>query len=288
MRARFLVVPVGLLLVAGCKRHRTPPPRSDEGPTRQAKATCDAAGRYRFRFRSNNQDGWWFRFAVRDGKATLVDRVPMLELDPGPLELDAAGCRVTVGAHSKWAGDVEVAVTLDPESRRFSGTLSRTKALSEDEKRVAVTGVKGPGPPRPAAPCLVPGLYELALDKKVAWKNEDATDDRDCSYAADLASPIAVRVEPFGDALAITRYDVDPPHEQSGASSEATSRDDCHATLALGRDVLTLEAELTFTPARIEGKATRVSYQIEEDGEEGESVWTCVASGVPLVGTRIR
>lgn len=250
---------------------------------------CDLSGTYRFRFLSNGQEGWWFRFRVEDQSATLLEPIDVLALDAGPLRLttDPQKCQLVLGTEGRAVGELTVSLTLDSNTS-FTGRLNRTKAHNEAEKARVIHGVRDEGPPQPDAACVVPGIYELALDPKVAWKNSDPPDDRSCADAPSFVSPVFVRVEPFGETLAVTMRDYEPPHAETWASDKLVRHGDCEITVELGDDTLQLEARLELSTDGITGTATYADYQIVEDGFEGENIWDCVGHDIPVTGTLVK
>src|SRR6185312_8896234 len=90
-----------LVLIVACKKGPeekvAPAPVSPKPVVVVADAApvaCNIDGSYRTRFRSNGTDGWWFPFTISGGKAQLTQKVGMLDLLPGPLDLAVDGCKV--------------------------------------------------------------------------------------------------------------------------------------------------------------------------------------------------
>ncbi len=255
-----------------------------------AAAGCTLDGTYRFRFRSNGHDGWWFRVKVAGRTATLIEGVDMLGLRGGPIAVttDPKRCTLALNATTAAGGDIAVALALDPRTSSFTGTLTRTHAIVAGDKQQAIHGVRDDGPPHADAACIVPGIYELRFDPAVAWINEDRDDDRDCSGAPDLASPLYVRVEPFGHDLAVTLREPQLPYKEAWADSAVTRGGPCTAAVDLGDGTTSVSLELTFSGNELTGTAVTSSYQIVEDGTDGENIWTCVGANVPISGRRVR
>jgi len=210
---------VAAAVAIGCgpppARHPAPPPRAEKPAP--AATGCTVDGTYRFRFRSNGHDGWWFRVEVAGTSATLLEGVDMLGLSAGPIAVtaDPKQCTLALRATTAAGGDIAVDLDLDPQTSTVAGTLTRTRALVADEKQQTIRGVRDDGPPHSDAACIVPGIYTLTFDPQVAWINEDHDDDRDCNAAPELASPLYVRVEPFGHELAVTLREPQAPYEEA-------------------------------------------------------------------------
>ena len=160
-------------------------------------------------------------------------------------------------------------------------------AAPPPEKHQSIRGVRDDGPPHSDAACIVPGIYALSFDLAVAWSNEDRDDDRDCSEAPYLASPLFVRVEPFGHDLTVTLREPQAPYEDEGADSSVSRSGPCTAVVDLGDGSTSATLQLTFSGDEIAGTAATASYQIVEDGTEGENIWTCVGANVPISGHRV-
>lgn len=295
-RMRSAAILVVLMISGGCKQEKQPQAASGSAsvattptpaPSDAPAETCEPSGTYRFRFRSNGHDGWWFRFEIQGGKATLVEKVEVLGLKPGPLELavDPAACKLRIRVKSDAVGELSLAIALDAKAGTFKGSFTRTKG-SANEQTLEIAGVRDLGPPRPAAACIVPGLYELTYGE-ATWKNVDAEDDRSCGDADNYALSAFVRVEPFGTSLAITKRESLTPYEEAWATDKLTQLDPCNVTLALSGDNASFEAKLTFTPEGITGIASRAVTEIVEDGDEGRGIWECVAENVPISGKRV-
>jgi hypothetical protein len=255
------------------------------GSAARAAATCDLAGGYRLRFTSNGSSGWWFRFTVTGDKATLDEGAAVLALDPGPLDLklDTATCSLVLGAKSSAVGDATMTLAVDPKTHAVTGTLVRTKAINEKEKSTTVAGVhdgaavKGPA-------CVTAGIYKLGVDPKATWKNKVPDDDRDCK---DRWIDTYVRVEPYGDTVAISNRGYDPPHGEHSGSDKVTKIDECNANLELSGEGYELAAKVTFAADKITATASSASVQVIEDGDDGENIWDCEAKDAPLVFTRV-
>lgn len=250
-----------------------------------AAPTCDLAGRYRLRFSSNGSTGWWFRFTVAGDKATLDEAAGVIAMEPGPLELktDPATCSLVLGMKSSAVGDATMTLAVDPKTHAVTGTFVRSKAIDDKEKSTTVAGVHdGAAAKGPA--CVPAGIYKLGVDPKAAWKNKEPDDDRDCT---DRWIDVFVQVEPYGDTVAITNRDFDPPHGERYGSDKLTKLDECTANLELSGEGYELAAKLTFATDKITATASSVSVQVVEDGDDGENIWDCVAKDAPLVFTRV-
>lgn len=301
MNKWLLVAPI-VLALTGCKKD---PAKSNPGKSAEQEASttreaelekkssapeCKLDGTYRFRFSSNGHSGWWFRFSVKGTDASLLEEAEVLGLESGPLELARNDeiCELTVGTKSDATGKLSIAIKVDPASNRFAGKLTRTKALSEEDKNVEITGVRDDGAPRSKAECVVAGYYKLEFDERVAWKNEQEIDDRPCDDAPDFASPMVLRVEPFGETLVITARETDPPYKETFAEDSISQDGDCNVTVKLTDENTTLEANIAFAKTKLSGTATRATYQIVEDGEMGENIWTCIGTKVPISAVKVQ
>ena len=214
----------------------------------------------------------------------------MLGLSAGPIAVtaDPKQCTLALRATTAAGGDIAVDLDLDPQTSTVAGTLTRTRALVADEKQQTIRGVRDDGPPHSDAACIVPGIYTLTFDPQVAWINEDHDDDRDCNAAPELASPLYVRVEPFGHELAVTLREPQAPYEEAWADSTVTRGGPCTAVVDLGDGMTSATLQLTFRGDEIAGTAATTSYQIVEDGTDGENIWTCIGVDVPISGHRMR
>ncbi len=295
---RFLLLTGALVLAASSCKKDPPTPAAVAQPSdtvhgKQAetsKPECKLDGFYRFRFESNGQKGLWFRVEVSGAKAKLLEDVDVLALKAGPLvqTTDPTNCELTLAAQSRTVGDLKIAVKQDAKTNTFTGRLARTKATLEKDKNIVISGVFDDGPPRDAAACVVPGIYKIVLDTKPKWKPEEEGDDRDCSGAADYASPMFIRLEPFGKELAVTFRKLDPPYGEAWATDSQIRHGDCELSVNLKDESTRLEARLGLAADRITGVASRASYEIVEDGPEGDGIWTCVGTKVRLTGTLVR
>ncbi len=294
---------LALLFSASCSKEKenskkTNPPVPEpatkvapENPTpaeasRPSASACDFEGDYRVHFSSNNQDAWWFRFQIKGDQATLLRPVSVLSLQPGPLGLlaDSKACTLQLTTKNKVVGDLSMKLTLDSKTNAISGTLQRSIASSEAEKNTKVTGVfDGKAPPTHAS-CFVPGLYQFEFDNSFKWKNTDPDDDRDCSSAAKLASPFVLKLEPFLDTVAVTTHESYPPFEEAWPGATLTKKGDCEYSLKMSNEELNIAATLTLTADGIIGIADKADYQIVEDGEAGEEMWSCEVSAAKLSG----
>jgi hypothetical protein len=254
-----------------------------------AAVACTLDGNYRFRFASNGTAGWWFRFSAKDGKATLSEEVSVLGLEPGPIVFTAKpeACQFTIAIRTTKKEEISVALTLDSKANTVSGTLEREMAFDPKDKKVEVTGVRDEGEPKSASSCVVPGLYKLEFDPKFEWKNSDEEDDRDCSRASVFASPMVLKLEPYGESLALTLREPDAPYDSAWPSDVLTRTSDCEVRLQLSDETTTLDSKLVLSADGITGRATKVTHQIVEDGEDGENIWDCVGENVPVTAIRI-
>jgi len=248
---------------------------------------CALDGNYRLRFHSNGTGGWWLRLELRGNSARLAAKDVMSVLPDGPLALTTSDCSATIRGKTDHSGDVTLAFTLDPKTNVVTGLLSRSKGGEPNNgaDTVPITGRRDVGAPNAPA-CIHPGIYELAVGK-TKWKLDQGHPRvGTCADFADLAKA-TVRVEPFGDDLVIDEVDTDK-HEQGFARGKVTKHfGDCEYGLDLAIHDFSFAGTITFAGDKLVGSARTARYQFFEDGEAGENLWACKATGAPIEGTRI-
>jgi hypothetical protein len=277
---------IAVVALAACKRESAPdaPPRMKMVNLSREGCNVDAA--YRIRFRSNNTDGWWLRLAIAGDSAHLTAHDVMTVLPDGPLALTRDECKATIRANTDHSGDVTLAFVLDPATNVITGTLSRTKGgeLNNGADTTPISGRRDIGPPK-APPCIKPGIFALKIGK-TKWKLSQGTPRAGtCADFTDLAHA-TVRVEPFGDELVIDEVDSDK-HEQGFSRGKVTKKSDCEYDLELAIQDFSFAGTITFAGDKLTGTARTTRYQFFEDGEAGENLWACKASGAPIEGTRV-
>jgi len=275
---------------APTKTPTTNEPRSDE--TRAP--TCEREGDYRFAINANGSQ-WWLRFAVEGDEAELLEPVEVLGLDAGALVLDPVDeddpCHVVVRATGPVVGELTLELDLNPadptsSDPKIGGVLTRTKVVSEGDERHEVLGVHDHDPP--AVPtCVTPGVYRVELGAAAEWRLEVPDDALDCEFSTEAASPIYLRVERFGGVPMVTLLQEAQLNSPAFVPLAFDTDGDCAIGFKLSDGQTALEAYLSFTPGELSGVAGRVEYEVVEDGEEGRGIWTCVADGVLLHGSRV-
>jgi hypothetical protein len=254
---------------------------------------CDLDGRYRLRFRSNGDSGWWLRVRVAGTTAALLEPVPMLELATGPLRVtaDANACKLALDTHSEHAGEIHIALLVDRTTGWVDGTLTRTRKVEPDDSPAPIIGAHDVGAIQAPA-CLHPGVFELAIDRKATWQTGgDPPAGLDCRMFG--RSPITrrVRIEPLQDQLVIDGVD---EHDQLTAIRGKVNRiGPCELVLELFdrfesipeyRQLLV--ARLTLHGDTLAGEAASV-VQVLNDPQSGDPRWSCTAKRVAVDGKRI-
>ena len=103
-----------------------------------------------------------------------------------------------------------------------------------------------------------------------------------------MAFPQVLRVESFGSDIAVGLRESDPPFEEDHPTTTFKRLGPCKVEVTTAAENFGLKAELTIAGDTLGGPAT-VSYQMVEDGPEGDGLWTCVTKGkVTVSGTRIK
>jgi hypothetical protein len=284
MRRVWMVV----FVVVACKKGPDDKPAPAPKPAvaiDAAVAACNVDGSYRTRFKSNGSEGWWFPFTIAGGKAQLTQKVPMLDLEPGPLGLAVDGCKVKVTTKSDHAGDVTLAFTLDPNANTFAGQLNRMKPADEPPSQ-PVTGRRDVAPL--ATACLRPGVFHLVMTTK-KWKLSEGEPrfGMTCKEMGDPVTQATVRIQPYGDELIVDEVSGEPDYGQSFERGEVKKLGDCDLELKLAIQDFDFTAKLTLAGDKITGTASDAHYQFFEDGDAGENLWGCKAKNIPITGTRV-
>jgi hypothetical protein len=238
-----------------------------------AASACELAGDYRLQFRTNGSEGWLLRFSIADGKGTFTEPQVMLGVDRAPLTavtLDAAACKLNVRGSGLSSGEIGLALQVDAKTGAVTGQMTRTKAVSEEDKAVPVAGWRTTGAPTMPDPCYVPGIYKVTIDPKATWRNPD--DDRSCKDQQ--PTDVLVRVEAWGDSVLIDQVDAEPPHDQV-FGSETVTRSGCEVALGLVSEAIDLNAQLTFVGGQVMGLVTKATIQVVEETDESEEIWSC-------------
>jgi hypothetical protein len=287
MRRVLLVV-----ALAGCKKHEPAPPAPAPVPPAPKVAPappCDLAGSYRVRFESNDTKGWWLDFTIAAGKAQVTQPVPMFALAPGPVTLEATDCKGVISAQSNNAGKVELVFTLDPKTNTVTGTLTREKgggtygpAKQEVTGRRDVGGLGGPA-------CLHAGVFKLVAGK-AAWKLSEGEPSKGLGCNQDTAETTTrfVRIQPYGDELVVDEVtEGDPAWVQGDGRIPVKRLGDCALEIDLQLQDYDFKEKLTLAGDTITGTATDASFTFWEDGDGGENSWSCKATNVRILGTRV-
>jgi hypothetical protein len=257
-----------------------PPPAPDANAP-----TCDLTGNYRLRYRSNGADGWWLRFQIAGAKAQLVARDVMELFPQGPLTFTQDDCTGTITGSTEHSGNTKLVFTLAPATNAIAGDLSRTRG-GEDKsgpQTVPIIGRRDVGP-IDAPACIKPGIFELRVGK-ARWKLAQGHPRiGDCKDMTEMASA-RVRIEPLGEHLFVD--EVGDKNEQSFSRGKVTKISECKIGLALEIQDFSFDGTLEFDGDTIKGVAKTARYQVFEDGEDGENLWACKTSKVPLEGKRI-
>lgn len=247
-----------------------------------AGAACQLDGEYRLKFPSNGAKGWFLRFEVKGTEGKITEPQAMLGVDPGPLAAvtpDPAACKLNVRGSGVSAGDIGLALEVDAKTGAVKGQMTRTKAVKDDDKAVAIEGWRTAGAPAMPDACFVPGIYKIQIDPKASWKNADPDDDRSCEDAEPL--DVLVRLEGWGDGISIDQVDNDPPHAQAWGD-ETVTRSGCEVTLKLATEAIELDANLTFVGGKVMGLVTRAKIQVVQESEESEELWDCVTESARI------
>lgn len=242
-------------------------------PAAQPAAACELAGDYRLQFRTNGSEGWLLRLSIADGNGAFAEPQVMLGVDKGPLTavtLDPAACKLNVRGNGISAGDIGLALEVDAKTGAVTGQMTRTKAVSDDDKAVPVAGWRTTGEPVMPDPCYVPGIYKVQIDPAATWRNPD--DDRSCK--GQQPGDAFVRIEAWGDSILIEHVDAEPPHAQV-FGTETVTRSGCEVAFGLETQAIDLNAQLTFVGGQVLGILTKAKIQVVEETEESEEIWSC-------------
>jgi hypothetical protein len=251
-----------------------------------AAATCDLAGKYRLRFRSNGADGWWLRLEIKGTTAELAQK-DVMDVLAAPLTFAADGCKATITSKNEHSGDAKLEMTLDPKTNIVTGTLARTKGGEKGEAdSVPVTGRRDVGPIATPA-CIKPGLFEIGIGS-TKWKLSEGKPGRGNGGCKDFTETAKqkVRVEMLGDELFVDEVSGEKD-EQSFARAKLTKKGDCAYDVELQVQDWSFTGSVTFDGDKVTGTATQSRYQVFEDGEAGENLWACEAKNAPIEGKRV-
>ena len=257
-------------------------------PGSAAATACDLSGTYRLRFHSNGTDGWWLRLNVKGKDIGVGGATNMLGLDElGPLTptFDDKACVLTLAKQTKQAGDLKIVLNVVGEN--VTGTLTRT-ANADDKLAISpITGRRETTPPK-LPDCIKPGVYQLSVTNVKKWKTEGSPSrGATCKEMAGTVEPF-VRVELLGDTLFVDEASSSEQHEQSFGRATVKREGECGATIALEvQDFKLANATITFAGDKFSGKTTDFTYEVFEDGEAGENMWSCTTRQGDVVGKRI-
>lgn len=221
--------------------------------------------------------------------ARLLEPAVMPGLEPGPLAVRPApaGCGLVLeGDDPTLGGHVTVTLALSPDGRAAAGRIVRTRA-HDREGDLPIAGVRDVGAPSAPA-CVVPGDYRVVFDRATTWRNPDApVDDRDCRAMARLGPAFAVlRVEPFGDDVAISLREDAAPHGEVWPHAGATRVGPCVWRLDLASEDRSLAGDVTFAGERVTARFAARHQIVIEDGE-AEELWACAATDAPATLRRL-
>lgn len=293
--ARFALVLVAGLAIGACKNKgeagqgtgtgTASPATMADAAVAAAAASCELAGNYRLRFRTNGADGWFLRFTVTpDGKGSFTEPQVMLGVDPAPLASvtpDVAACKLNVRGTGRNAGDIGLALTVDRATGAVTGQMTRTEGAA-DELNVPVTGWRTAGEPTMPDACFVPGTYKLQISPEATWRNPD--DDRSCK--GQQPPDVVVRIEAWGNELSIDQVDTRPPYDQTWGEEKAT-RNGCEVSLELQAEQIELRADLTFVGGQVIGLVKHAKIQVIEETETSEDIWNCTTENTTLALTTL-
>lgn len=243
---------------------------------------CTLDGNYRLRFHSNGAEGWWLRLAVAGKDVKPTGAISMLGLgEAGPLDvqLDDTACTLTLTKKTKQAGDLKVALKVD--AAKVSGTVHRTSR--HDKPETPIAGVRETTPEKPPA-CIKPGRYEIDITNVKKWTTED---DRTCDEHAGIRRA-NVRIEMLDGTLLIDEADTAEPFDQGFARATVKRTGECEADIAIAvQDFKLATAHIKFEGDKITGTTTDFTFEVFEDGEEGENQWFCKTTQGDVVFKRL-
>ena len=291
MRRLVLVV-----LVLGCRQRASSPPIESKPAESKpavtdaalaidaAPSSCDLDGRYRLRFRTNGADGWWMRLNVVNHQASVGSDADMLGLaEATPVTtVDLATCALTVTARTAKHGEIRVALVI--AGNQVAGTLARSD--EHEDKISPIAGLRETTPPEVPA-CLHPGVYEVAVTNVKTWKTDGTPSFGSCRELADLHTP-RVRLELLGRELYVDEVHSEPPYRQTFGRAQVRREGDCRFTLSLEvQDFRLHEAKLELRGDKVTGTTTDFTYDVMEDGEAGENLWSCHAQHGDVILKRV-
>lgn len=279
MRRLVLVV-----LVLGCQQRASSPPDESKPAVTHAGAaaaalaidaapsSCDVNGRYRLRFRTNGADGWWMRLNVANNQASITTDAEMLGLIGAPqaLTVDLKTCTVTVTARTPKHGEIRVALVV--AGNQVAGTLARSDEY--EDKISPISGLRETTPAEIPS-CIHPGAYEIAVTNVKKWKTGGRPSIGSCRAFADIHIP-HVRLELLGHDLFIDEVHGEPPYSQTFGRAQVRREGDCVLVMSIEvQDFRLHEAKLELRGDKITGTTTDFTYEVMEDGEAGENMWSC-------------
>jgi len=252
-----------------------------------APSGCTLDGSYRMRFASNGTEGWWLRLGVTGGKDVKITggALAMLGLDekgpPADIAVDDKACTIVITRKTEQAGDLKISLKVD--GTKVAGTVERTDKYGKPNTPLA--GVRDTEPQK-YPDCIKPGRYEIKLTAK-KWKLDGTSHIGSCKDMADVHKP-NVRVEMMGDTLLVDEIGTEEPFEQGFSHATITRVGDCEADIVYSEQDVDLKAgHIKFEGDKVTGKATDYAYQVMEDGEAGENMWTCSTTDAEITGKRL-
>jgi hypothetical protein len=291
MRRLVLVV-----LVVGCQQRASSPPVEANpavahvGSARAAVAidaapsSCDVNGRYRLRFRTNGADGWWMRLNVANSQAAVVSDADMLGLlGATPVTtVDLKTCTMTVTATTVKHGEIKLALVVAGD--QVAGTLARSDEY--EDKISPISGLRETAPARLPA-CIHPGVYEIAVTHVKTWKTDGRPSIGSCRAFADTHTA-HVRLEVLGHEVYIDEVHGEPPYGQTFGRAQVRRNGDCAIVMGIEvQDFRLHEATLELDGDKITGTTSDFTYEVMEDGDAGENMWSCHTRQGDVVWTRL-
>lgn len=252
-----------------------------------ADTACNLEGSYRLRFHSNGADGWWLYLTVGRDKDVAITggRLGMLglrEAGPTEIQIDDKACTLTIAKETQQAGDLEIALAV--AGNKVTGTVKRTDKYGKPSTPIA--GVRETAPEK-APDCIKPGAYTLDITGVKDWKTEGDPRDGSCKENADMNQK-KIRVEVLGGEILIDEVAVEDPTEQGFGRAVLTKTADCEYDFSYDVENFTLKkAHIKFAPGSFSGTTTDFTYEVMEDGDEGENLWSCSTNAGTVVGKRI-
>jgi len=290
MRRLALVV-----LVVGCQqRASAPPPEATPAVAHVGSAavaidapqasSCDANGHYRLRFRTNGADGWWLRLDVANNQATVVSDAEMLGLigAPAVTTLDPKTCTLTVVAKTVKHGEIKLALVVAGD--QVAGTLARSDEYQD--KISPIAGLRETQPAKPFA-CIRPGVYEVSVVHVKKWKTDGKPSIGNCRDFADIHKAY-VRLEMLGPNWYVDEVHSEPPYSQRFSRATVRREGECAMTVSLEvQDFKLHEAHVELRGDKVSGTTTDFTYEVMEDGDAGENMWSCHTTQGDVVWKRL-